>query len=730
MRRVVFAAAVLAVWCTIGRAADGARTMEDAVATVRPITLMVEADLRYGQRSYGSGFLVSSDGLVATCAHVVRRSQEVACYYRNGERIRAKKALEDEDLDLAVLKLEGDRTYPTALLGDSDLDAVEGTAVGVCGYPLPTLFFRVGVGLDSTSISGSVSALRLGDRPENRSRNAVLQLDAVGQPGNSGGPVFRIADSKIIGVLALRLEGNTPIAFAIPVNQLTAETLVTIRDDKEMASTFVNPMNYRGSAADDTGVFDEFIPAFGFDPAAHPRPAVDGPDLYVGGLNHFMHRIRHRRLVTEEEWNVELDYPVTMPAAVDKDNVVVGAGTLNLSWQAGQLNVGERMGAATVNALTMGLGGLFKWKKRIARVIDTDGRVYVIDKDDGRLNSQVDTAFPGAPVLSDGVAYIPALGQLMAYDTTNGTVKWTVGDFAKAMEGRTWYNAALGSDGKLYTFEVPVRLNVREIRTDASGAMPSLPRLFYLEFGLGKSHDDPSGRGNCLLRCRDPKDGKVQWETPLFNATTYLRPLATALILSDDAKMAYCQLGPLALAVNLETKKVAWPDGAAMKVTVASMVKACWDRQRELEKRAGGDVVASFHDAGLSSGTSSGMTLANGRLYYGCYDIPSEGSDKAYLRVVAADTGEEAKRLACPGRPSAPLVYDGMVYFGASHIPPVWSGRGEPRSWLYAYGENTLQEAWRLRVDHYGLSYAPQAVGRSLYFADMVYLYELPLPLR
>ena len=713
--------------------------VERAVATLRPAVVMVESDMALGQRSYGSGFIISSDGLVLTCDHVVRRAQEIACYYRNSERLRAKVVAHDEDLDLAVLQMQKENaSFPTVRLGDSDLDVFEGSAVGLCGYPLPAQFFRIGVGMDCSTSTGSVSAMRLGDRDENRSRNAVLQRHLAARPGNSGGAVFRIEDSKIIGVLALSLQDNQPVAFAIPINQAkaliaqsglsvkaaplaadneativepgTAETLAVIRDDREMASGFVLSVSYANRADILNANMTYFVPAFGTFPSRHPRMVTDGSDFFVGGLDGFVRRFRQRRLSTDQEWSVELDYPVYMPVALGKDSLLVAAGELDSDWAYGSLDFGTRM-------LRGMFGGMFGGSARVQRTLNTVGRYYVLDRDDGRLKAQVDTAFPNAPVIDGDLAYCGALGQLTCFEIETGNVKWRIGDPKQALESRTWYHVQPSPDGKLYTFETPVQLAVRE----AQGLL-----TFYLEAGLGKSHDDRTSRGFCVLRCRDKETGKAEWEVPVFNPRDYLRPMATDLLLNDQGTVAFCQFGPAVAAVDLQKKKVIWPEPRALDQYLNEMNQVSWRKQQEDENLNG--VSSSFWTSSYRSGVSRGLTLSNGRLYYGAYDLKTEGSDESYLAVVDANDGKEVKRLKSVGRTTPPMIHDGVVYFGAYHTGQIRSGRGEPAAWLYAYNESTLEEMWRFRVGDSGFSYPPQVVGGTLYFTTEQQLYQLPVP--
>jgi putative serine protease PepD len=161
----------------------------------------------------GSGFVVSSDGLVVTNEHVVDGATQVGV--RIGERgeLRAAQVLAaDASVDLALLKVDGAQGLPTLDLGDSG-------AVGV-GDPV----FAIGkpYGLDHTLTTGVVSALHRDlQAPDGSTIADAIQTDAALNPGNSGGPLLD-ADGRVIGVNAQIHAGsdgeggNVGIGFAIP----------------------------------------------------------------------------------------------------------------------------------------------------------------------------------------------------------------------------------------------------------------------------------------------------------------------------------------------------------------------------------------------------------------------------------------------------------------------------------------------------------------------------------
>ena len=160
-------------------------------------------------RGQGSGFIVDSNGMILTNAHVVREADQVTVNLKDGRTFEGKVLGADSITDLAVVKIEGS-DLPTAPLGDSDQVRVGDWAIAV-GNPL---------GLDNTVTLGIISTL---NRPSAKvgipdKRLDFLQTDAAINPGNSGGPLLSDR-GEVIGInTAIRADANG-IGFAIPVNK-------------------------------------------------------------------------------------------------------------------------------------------------------------------------------------------------------------------------------------------------------------------------------------------------------------------------------------------------------------------------------------------------------------------------------------------------------------------------------------------------------------------------------
>ena len=162
----------------------------------------------YVQSGAGSGIIISEDGYILTCAHVVSGATSVKVQLNNGESYDATIVGSDSTSDVAVLKVEATGLTP-AVIGDSDALAV-GEVVVAVGNPLGTL--------SNTVTDGIISALNREVTVEDNDMT-LLQTDASISPGNSGGGLFN-ASGELIGLVNAKSSYSEAegIGFAIPIN--------------------------------------------------------------------------------------------------------------------------------------------------------------------------------------------------------------------------------------------------------------------------------------------------------------------------------------------------------------------------------------------------------------------------------------------------------------------------------------------------------------------------------
>jgi serine protease Do len=167
---------------------------------------------------FGSGFVVSKDGVVITNQHVTDGADQIVVTMRDGKDYPAKLLGEDPLTDIAVLKIEG-TDLPTTPLGSSD-DLAIGEWVVAIGNPYAYLLGNS----EPTVTAGVVSAVGrnlLPSRGQSGVYVGMIQTDAAINPGNSGGPLSN-ALGQVVGVnssIFSNTGGSVGIGFAIPIER-------------------------------------------------------------------------------------------------------------------------------------------------------------------------------------------------------------------------------------------------------------------------------------------------------------------------------------------------------------------------------------------------------------------------------------------------------------------------------------------------------------------------------
>lgn len=167
---------------------------------------------------FGSGFIVSADGVVITNQHVTDGADQIVVTTRDGRDYPAKLLGEDPLTDIAVLKIEGS-SLATAPIGSSG-DLQIGEWVVAIGNPYAYLLGNT----EPTVTAGVVSAVGRNLLPSRNQAGVyvgMIQTDAAINPGNSGGPLSN-ALGQVIGVnssIFSNTGGSVGIGFAIPIER-------------------------------------------------------------------------------------------------------------------------------------------------------------------------------------------------------------------------------------------------------------------------------------------------------------------------------------------------------------------------------------------------------------------------------------------------------------------------------------------------------------------------------
>lgn len=165
--------------------------------------------------SGGSGFIVSSQGLILTNRHVVGDTKaDYSVILNGGEKLPAVVLSRDPLNDVAILKIEaGSRKLPVIpLCNSSKLEL--GESVIAVGNALGVFKNSVSLGIVS-GLSRSVFARE--SKRKFEELHGLIQTDAAINPGNSGGPLINSA-GKAIGINVAVVSGAENIGFAIPIN--------------------------------------------------------------------------------------------------------------------------------------------------------------------------------------------------------------------------------------------------------------------------------------------------------------------------------------------------------------------------------------------------------------------------------------------------------------------------------------------------------------------------------
>jgi len=158
-------------------------------------------------RGVGSGFIVTSDGVVLTNAHVVDSAKDVDVKLTDKREFKARVVGVDKQSDIAVLKIDA-KDLPTVKLGNP-ADLKVGEWVVAIGSPF---------GFENTVTQGIVSA-KWRTLPD-ETYVPFIQTDVPVNPGNSGGPLFNLK-GEVVGINAQIYShsgGYEGLSFAIPID--------------------------------------------------------------------------------------------------------------------------------------------------------------------------------------------------------------------------------------------------------------------------------------------------------------------------------------------------------------------------------------------------------------------------------------------------------------------------------------------------------------------------------
>jgi len=195
-----------------GRTITGSLDVAQIIAKVEPAVVAVTTDGGPDNGgAAGTGFVITSDGYIATNNHVIEGANKISVAFNDGTTKAADLVGHDPSTDLAVLKVS-DTALPAVTLGDSDKVQVGDDVVAIGN----ALALEGGLSVTQGIISGTNRQV---STDAGSQLFGMLQTDAAINPGNSGGPLVN-AQGQVIGIntaIANPSEAQN-IGFAIPVS--------------------------------------------------------------------------------------------------------------------------------------------------------------------------------------------------------------------------------------------------------------------------------------------------------------------------------------------------------------------------------------------------------------------------------------------------------------------------------------------------------------------------------
>jgi len=173
--------------------------------------------------SNGTGFIIDSNGIIATNCHVVAElarndGNALIVKTENGAFFVFRELVNfDIENDIAIFRING-KQLPKIKI-DPNYKPRQGEDIIVVGSPL---------GLETTVSDGIISSIR--------GKDGIIQITAPISPGSSGSPVFNL-NGDVIGVATFRIQGGENLNFAMPVKYVENLLRETKRTRKEKIAT-------------------------------------------------------------------------------------------------------------------------------------------------------------------------------------------------------------------------------------------------------------------------------------------------------------------------------------------------------------------------------------------------------------------------------------------------------------------------------------------------------------
>lgn len=190
---------------------DESSAVINAVDSVGPAVVTIEATLSTGATGTGSGFIFDPDGWILTNKHVAGDATSLSVRLADSRVFDATLIGTDTLTDLAIIKIDASG-LPTAPIGSSAALEVGQLAIAI-GNPLAEYSDTVTTGV----VSGLGRQITAGNGTSSEDLSHLIQTDAAINPGNSGGPLVNSV-GQVIGINTAVNTSAQGIGFAIPID--------------------------------------------------------------------------------------------------------------------------------------------------------------------------------------------------------------------------------------------------------------------------------------------------------------------------------------------------------------------------------------------------------------------------------------------------------------------------------------------------------------------------------
>lgn len=213
------------------------KTYENLLPSVVSILITERVSNDLGQVSLqetggGTGFFISSDGLIITNKHVVlQKDVNYTVITNTGKEYVGSVLARDPLFDIAIMKVEGSGFKP-AKLGDSDKIRIGSTVIAI-GNVLDEYKNSVTRGI----VSGLGRTITASGSDLTETIEGAIQTDTSINPGNSGGPLVNL-NGEVIGINTAINRSGESLGFALPIN-LAKDALAKFRKYGEIKRTFL-----------------------------------------------------------------------------------------------------------------------------------------------------------------------------------------------------------------------------------------------------------------------------------------------------------------------------------------------------------------------------------------------------------------------------------------------------------------------------------------------------------